>query len=127
MFASFLVFLGAGIGGTLRHLFNLGCVRLCGPSFPWGTLGVNILGSFAMGLLVGWLAFRSAEAWTPNARLFLATGVLGGFTTFSSFSLDSVLLFERGEVMAAGGYVLASVSLSILALCAGLALVRMAS
>ena len=124
MNAVFLVFAGAGIGGVARHLVNLGCARICGAVFPWGTLAVNIVGCMLMGLLIGWLALRAGAAWTQDARLFLGTGVLGGFTTFSAFSLDAMQLFERGEMSLALGYVLASVVLSIAALAFGLALVR---
>lgn len=119
-----VVFLGAGIGGALRHGANLGCARLCGTAFPWGTLAINVTGSLLMGLTAGWLAFRAGEAWTQNLRLFLTTGILGGYTTFSAFSLDAMLLWERGEVGAAAAYVLGSVIVSILALAVGLALVR---
>jgi fluoride exporter len=119
-----LVFLGAGIGGSLRHAVNLGCARFCGVAFPWGTLTVNVLGSFIMGALVGWLAFKAGEGWSQPLRLFLATGILGGFTTFSAFSLDAVLIWERGDAGAAAAYVAASVLLSVGGLIAGLALVR---
>ncbi len=85
---------------------------------------MNVAGSFAMGALVGWLAFKAGEGWSQNARLFLATGVLGGFTTFSAFSLDVMLLWERGEALAAATYVGASVVLSILALAGALTIVR---
>jgi len=124
MTAFLLVFLGAGLGGAARHAVNLGCGRWCGPAFPWGTLTVNIAGSFAMGLLAGWLAFKAGENWSQHARLFLATGVLGGFTTFSAFSLDAMLLWERGEALAAALYVGGSVVLSIAALAGALAIVR---
>ncbi len=124
MNAYFLVFLGAGIGGALRHTVNLGCARYCGIAFPWGTVTVNILGSFIMGALAGWLAFKAGEGWSQPLRLFLTTGVLGGFTTFSAFSLDAVLLWERGATALAAGYVAASVALSIGGLMAGLALIR---
>src|SRR5688572_29968151 len=107
-----LVFLGAGIGGALRHGVNLGCARYCGVMFPWGTLTVNVLGSFAMGALAGWLAFKAGEGWSQSLRLFLTTGILGGFTTFSAFSLDAVLLWERGQMGLAAAYVAASVLLS---------------
>jgi CrcB protein len=124
MSAALLVFLGAGVGGALRHGVNVACARACGTAFPWGTLAVNVVGSFAMGLLVAWLAFRAGSGWSQGARLFLATGVLGGFTTFSAFSLDVVLLWERGAALAALGYVAASVVLSIGGLVLGLAVVR---
>jgi fluoride exporter len=119
-----LVFLGAGIGGALRHSVNVGCARYCGTAFSYGTLMVNILGSFLMGAIAGWLAFKAAEGWSQPLRLFLTTGILGGFTTFSAFSLDAVLLWERGEAGLSLGYVAASVILSIVGLVAGLALIR---
>lgn len=124
MISYLLVFLGAGIGGALRHGVNLGCARYCGVAFPWGTLTVNVAGSFIMGALAAWLALRAGEGWSQPLRLFLATGILGGFTTFSAFSLDAVLIWERGEAGHAAAYVAASVVLSIAGLVAGLALVR---
>jgi fluoride exporter len=124
MNALVLVFLGAGLGGAARHLVNLGCARACGTAFPFGTLAVNIVGSLLMGLLAGWLALRSGIAWSQNLKLFLATGVLGGFTTFSAFSLDAISLIERGDWALASFYVLASVMLSILSLGLGLAMMR---
>jgi CrcB protein len=87
-------------------------------------MAINILGSGLMGLLVGWLAFQAGEGWTQHGRLFFATGVLGGFTTFSAFSLDAVLLWQRGDLAMAAFYVLGSVVLSLIALFTGLALVR---
>jgi CrcB protein len=122
--AYFLVFLGAGIGGALRHGVNVGCARLCGTAFPWGTLVVNIVGSLIMGVFAGWLAFKAGEGWSQPLRLFLATGILGGFTTFSAFSLDAVLIWERGHMGLAAAYVFASVVLSIAGLLAGLGLIR---
>ncbi|WP_404293348.1 fluoride efflux transporter CrcB [Microvirga sp. RSM25] len=119
-----LVFLGAGIGGALRHGVNVGCARVCGMAFPWGTLTVNVLGSFLIGALAGWLAFKANEGWSQPLRLFLTTGILGGFTTFSAFSLDAVLIWERGQNGLAATYVAASVLLSIVGLVAGLGLVR---
>ncbi|HEX2256374.1 MAG TPA: fluoride efflux transporter CrcB [Afifellaceae bacterium] len=118
-----LVAAGGAIGAALRHLVGLGALRLFGAGFPVGTLTVNVAGSFAMGLLIGWLALRAAGG-GQNLRLFLATGVLGGFTTFSAFSAETVLLWERGAAGAALGYVAASVVASIAALVAGLAIVR---
>lgn len=119
-----LVFLGAGIGGALRHGVNVGWARACGTAFPWGTLTVNVVGSLAMGLIGGWLASKTQAGWSQPLRLFLTTGILGGFTTFSAFSFDAVLLWERGALGAAAAYVGASVVASIAALVAGLALVR---
>ena len=117
-----LVALGGGIGAGCRHLVNVGALRLFGPGFPVGTLAVNVVGSLLMGLLAGWLALKGSGG--SGLRLFLGTGVLGGFTTFSAFSLDAVLLWERGAAAGAALYVLASVVLSILALLLGLAVVR---
>jgi CrcB protein len=122
MNALILVVVGAGIGGGLRHFVNVGAARLLGIQFPWGTLAVNLIGSFAMGLLIAWLALRVSGG--QALRLFLATGVLGGFTTFSSFSLDAVLLWQRGSTVVAGLYVVASVGIGIAALVGGLALGR---
>jgi CrcB protein len=124
MQSALLVFLGAGIGGVLRHGVNTGCARFCGTFFPWGTLTVNVVGSLLMGVIAGWLSYRAEAGWSQPLRLFLMTGILGGFTTFSAFSLDAVLLWERGEPALAGGYVLGSVILSVAALAAGLAVVR---
>ncbi len=119
-----LVFLGAGIGGALRHGVNVGCARMCGTAFPWGTLTVNVVGSFIMGAIAAWLAAKAGEGWSQPLRLFLTTGILGGFTTFSAFSLDAVLIWERGQAGLSLAYVTASVILSIAGLVAGLALVR---
>ena len=124
MNATLLVFLGAGIGGALRHGVNVLTARFLGSGFPWGTLTVNVIGGSAMGVLAGWLALKAGEEWTQSVRLFVATGILGGFTTFSAFSLDAVLLWERGASAAAAAYVLASVVLSIAGLLAGLFVVR---
>jgi fluoride exporter len=124
MLGSSLVFLGAGLGGLLRHGVNAAALKAFGPGFPVGTLVVNVAGSLVMGVLAGWLAVKAQAAWSADVRLFLMTGILGGFTTFSAFSLDAVLLWERGAVGTAAAYVLASVLLSIGALIAGLSLVR---
>jgi fluoride exporter len=117
-----LVFIGGGLGSSLRHTVNVVSARYLGTAFPYHTFIINITGSIVMGLIAGYLAFRG-EASQPW-RLFLMTGVLGGYTTFSAFSLDSALLYERGEVGLALFYVLGSVVFSILGLFAGLALVR---
>lgn len=119
-----LVFLGGGIGAALRHGVNLWAARLLGTAFPWGTITVNVVGSLAMGLLVAWFAFRGEIGLSQHARLFLTTGVLGGFTTFSAFSLDVALLWERGAPGFAVVYALASVLISLAALFAGLWAVR---
>lgn len=122
--ATILIFFGAGLGGVLRHGVNLAALRLAGPSFPFGTLTVNVAGSLVMGLLAGWLAVKAGEGWVQDVRLFLATGVLGGFTTFSAFSLDVALLWHRGETALAATYIAASIFLSLAALFAGLAIIR---
>jgi len=123
MYALFLVVVGGGIGAGIRHGMNIGAARLLGTEFPWGTFAINIIGSFLIGIVAAWFAFRN-DAASQSLRLFLTTGILGGFTTFSAFSLDFALLFERGEIMAAVWYVVGSVGLSLLAIFAGLWLVR---
>jgi CrcB protein len=115
-----IVFLGAGIGGALRHGVNLGAARLFGFGFPFGTLIVNVVGSLLMGLFAGYFAYRTGVP--QHFRLFLTTGILGGFTTFSAFSLDAALLVERHAYGLAAAYVAASVAVSLAALFAGLAL-----
>ena len=117
-----LVFFGGGLGAMLRHLVNVTCARCVGTAFPYGTFIINITGSTVMGLIAGYLALKG-EASQPW-RLFIMTGILGGYTTFSAFSLDSAQLYERGELGLAALYVVGSVALSIAGLFAGLALVR---
>ena len=117
-----LVFVGGGLGASLRHLINVICARVLGTGFPWGTFIINVTGSTVMGLIAGYLALKG-EASQPW-RLFLMTGILGGYTTFSAFSLDAVLLYERGALGLAALYVLGSVVLAIGGLVAGLALAR---
>ena len=117
-----LVAAGGAIGSVFRYLVGVWSVRLAGVNFPWGTLTVNVVGSFLIGLLVELVARRLNAS--MELRLFLGTGVLGGFTTFSSFSLDAVSLFERGALGLSAVYVLASLSVSIAAVFAGLALGR---
>ena len=117
-----IVFLGAGLGGALRHGVNVGAARLLGLGFPFATLAVNVAGSFAMGLLAGYFAYRTGVS--QHMRLFLTTGVLGGFTTFSAFSLDTAVLIERHAYGQAAAYVLTSVIISIAAVFVGLALFR---
>jgi CrcB protein len=117
-----IVFIGAGLGGALRHGVNQLAGRLLGLNFPHGTLIVNVLGSFAMGMVIDYYALRG-EASQPW-RLFLATGVLGGFTTFSTYSLDVALLWGRGEGILAGLYAIGSVVASIAALYGGMSVMR---
>lgn len=124
MHSSIIVFIGAGVGGVLRHLLNALVTALVGSSFPVGILAINVIGSTAMGLVAGYFAF-AGEA-PSGLRLFLGTGILGGFTTFSAFSLDTALLIERGQTPAAVLYVALSVALSILGLFAGLWAMRAA-
>jgi CrcB protein len=117
-----IVFLGGGLGAAIRHGVNLGIARLLGTGFPFATLLINVTGSLIMGLAAAYFAFKgdASQHW----RLFLTTGILGGYTTFSTFSLDVALLYERGEIGLAALYVLLSVAVSIAGLFAGLALVR---
>jgi CrcB protein len=117
-----VVFLGGGLGAAVRHGMNLAVARLFGTSFPYGTLIVNVSGSVVMGLIAGYFAFRGGAS--QHWRLFLTTGILGGYTTFSAFSLDAVLLWERHELVSAAVYVGGSVGLSIIGLFGGLILVR---
>jgi len=119
-----IVFLGAGLGGAMRHGVNVGAARLFGYGLPYGTLIVNIAGSFLMGLLAGYFAFRPGMG--QHMRLFLTTGILGGFTTFSAFSLDAALLVERHSYGLAAGYMVGSVAASLAALFFGLAMFRTA-
>jgi CrcB protein len=120
--AYIIVFLGGGIGAALRHGVNLAAARLLGSSFPWGTLTVNVVGSLVMGLMAAWFAFEGSPS--QHWRLFLTTGILGGFTTFSTFSLDTAVLYERGELGAAAVYIVVSVAAGLAGLFGGLALVR---
>ena len=117
-----IVFIGGGIGSGIRHGLNIGIARLLGNGFPYATLLINVTGSFIMGAVAAYFAFKgdASQHW----RLFLTTGILGGYTTFSTFSLDAALLYERGELGLAASYVLLSVVVSIVGLFAGLALVR---
>jgi fluoride exporter len=123
-FTFLLVFIGGGIGSMLRHAANQVGAFLFGVNLPSGTLFVNIIGSLAMGLIAGWFAFRGQG--DQSMRLFLTTGIVGGFTTFSAFSLDTVLLWERGETVTAALYVAVSVAASILGVFVGLGIMRTA-
>lgn len=120
--AYIVVFLGGGLGAALRHGINIGVARLFGGGFPYATFFINVSGSFVMGLIAAWFAFKgdASQHW----RLFLTTGILGGYTTFSTFSLDAALLYERGQIALAATYVIGSVVLGIVGLFAGLAIVR---
>jgi len=117
-----IVFLGGGVGAALRHGVNLASARWLGTGFNYATLIENVSGSFVMGLLAAYFAFKGGPS--QHWRLFLTTGILGGYTTFSAFSLDTILLYERGEPWLAALYAALSVGLSVGGLVAGLALVR---
>lgn len=114
------VALGGAIGSSLRYLSNVGAMRWIGPGFPWATLFVNILGSFVMGLIVEVLAQRGGQHYAP----FLMTGILGGFTTFSAFSLDTLTIWNRGDHALAMIYVAASVGFSLAAIAVAMHLFR---
>jgi CrcB protein len=130
-----MVFVGAGLGAVLRHSINglalrwpglgLPSLGLSGLGLPVHTLFINSAGSFVMGLVAGWFAFRASGQNPALWQLFLTTGVLGGFTTFSAFSMETVLLWQRGQHIIALAYVGSSMILPIMACAAGLALVRM--
>jgi fluoride exporter len=117
-----LATVGGAIGAGARHLVNVGFVRWLGPNFPWSTMVIDIVGSALMGVVVTLIALRFGGS--PELRTFLATGILGGFTTFSAFSLDAYNLLTRGDTLAAALYVIASVALSIAGLVVGLTLAR---
>ncbi len=124
MINMFLVMGGGAVGAGLRYQLGRLSTYLFGPGYPWGTLAANIAGGFAMGLLAGWLARTSAG---ESYRLLLGVGVIGGFTTFSAFSLETMLMLQRGETGQALGYVLVSVTGAIAALALGLSAVRIAA
>lgn len=115
------VALGGALGAVGRYSVNVTTTRLFGPGFPWGTVTVNVLGSFLMGVIVVALAQKGGMRFAP----FLMTGVLGGFTTFSAFSLDTMTLVERGDITQAALYVVGTVVVGLLAIIAGMALTRM--
>lgn len=124
MTSALLVFFGAGIGGVLRHGVNFAAMRWPLVGFPYGTMAINVVGSGLMGLVAGWFAFRAGEGTPQDLRLFLTTGILGGFTTFSAFALDAATIIERGDWGVALGYALVSVVGSVLAVFAGLGIMR---
>jgi CrcB protein len=117
-----LIFIGGGVGSALRYGASRASLELIGPNFPAGTLFVNVVGSTLMGILAAWFALRGEADQT--ARLFLTTGIIGGFTTFSTFSLDIAVLWGRGEQATTIGYVLATLVLSVAGLFAGIAATR---
>lgn len=123
-----IVFIGAGIGGALRHGVNGLALKLAGPDFPYGTMTINIAGSLAMGFIAGYFAFRGGSGMfgqmSQHWRLFLTTGILGGFTTFSAFSLDFATLWERGAAMPAAVYLVVSVGGSLVAVFVAMAAAR---
>ncbi|MBL4811114.1 MAG: fluoride efflux transporter CrcB [Rhodobacteraceae bacterium] len=114
-----IVALGGAVGAVLRYLTGLGALRVFGPGFPWGTFTVNLVGSFLMGLCFVLLAEKSGQA-----RLLLMTGALGGFTTFSAFSLDAVTLWQRGAHLSAASYTFGTVILGFVGLIAGIAFAK---
>jgi CrcB protein len=124
MLNTLLVMIGGAIGAALRYQLGHVSLRLMGPGYPWGTLAVNVLGSFIMGLVTGWLALRYDGSQAEQLRLLIAVGVLGGFTTFSAFSLDAFLMMQRGEWLSMFVYISASVIASIGALALGLTIMR---
>jgi CrcB protein len=121
-FVFLIVFVGGGIGSMLRHGVNQASASIFGLHFPHGTLIVNLLGSFLMGLIAGWFAFRGVG--TQQLKLFLTTGVIGGFTTFSAFSLDASLMLERGKTGVAMLYIAGNVIGGIGGVFVGLAILR---
>jgi fluoride exporter len=116
-----VIFIGGGVGAILRHAVNVACAARFGIHFPSGTLAVNIVGSLLMGFVAGWFAFRGDG---HLLRMFLATGIIGGFTTFSAFSLDAALLWERGQTAVAALYVSGSVAAGIVSVFAGIGIMR---
>jgi len=123
MYPYLLVAIGGALGSVARYGTGVAVGRVWNLSFPLGTMLINIAGSLVMGLFIGYLA-RTTPSWQADARLFVAVGVLGGFTTFSSFSLDTIAMIERGDIGPALAYVLASVIIGIGALYVGLLVMR---
>lgn len=120
-----LIAAGGALGAVSRHFVNQVALRLIGPEFPWGTAAVNVAGSFAIGLLVGWLAF-AGRAEATEIRLALGVGFLGAFTTMSAYALETVLFIERKAYLLALGYAAGTVTVSVAAVFAGLLLARKA-
>lgn len=117
-----LVAIGGAIGSVARYLVGVWGLKLGGPNFPWGTITVNIVGAFLIGLMVEMVARRFDAS--AELRVFIVTGIIGGFTTWSSFTLDAVVLFERGSIGLSAVYLFASLFVSFAAIFAGLALGR---
>ncbi|MGA1803622.1 fluoride efflux transporter CrcB [Rhizobium sp. HT1-10] len=122
MFQVLLVAFGGAIGSVLRYYVGVWSLRLAGPTFPWGTLTVNVVGSFVIGLFAEMIVRKFGGS--VELRLLLMTGILGGFTTFSSFSLDTLALIERGSIGVAALYVVVSVGVSLVMVFAGLSVAR---
>jgi CrcB protein len=118
-----LVFIGGGVGAVARHFTGQLALRAFGPAWPYGTFAVNVIGGLLMGVLAGWLAHRGGENQMRWA-LLLGVGVLGGFTTFSAFSLETVSMLQKKAYVSGGVYVVSSVLLSVAALWLGLSLSR---
>jgi fluoride exporter len=117
-----IVFIGGGVGSVARFALSSLVGKYAGTNFPWGTLAVNLIGAFCIGLVVEALALKTNAP--PQLRLLLVTGLLGGFTTFSAFSLENALMFERGDYLTLGLYVTASVVGTLIAVCAGMYVLR---
>ncbi len=117
-----LIAAGGALGSVARHGVNQMAARISGTDFPWGTLGVNVMGSLLIGVIAGLLAFMTE--WSQDVRASVVVGILGGFTTFSAFSLDAVLLAQKGQYGLMAAYIGASVFVSILAAKAGLMIIR---
>lgn len=124
MTPALLVFVGGGLGAVARYFVSLAATRAFGTNFPWGTFGINVSGSLLMGLIAGFIVGRGSPVEWDTARLFLTTGILGGYTTFSAFSLETIMLWERGDMGALGFYVIGSVAFSIAALFLGYSLAK---
>ena len=124
MYAIFLLCAGAILGIVLRQGLDAATEQWFGSVFTWSAMGLNLAGSFALGALVGWLAFRTERGWTRPFRLFSVIGIVGGFTAFPVFALDFARLFDSGDIARGAGLMVASVALSLSAVFGGLYLVR---
>jgi fluoride exporter len=124
MYAIFLLCAGAAMGIVLRLGLDAVTEQWFGSAFSWSAMGLSLLGSFALGALVGWLAFHTERGWTQPFRLFSVIGIVGGFTAFPVFALDFARLFDSGDIARGAGLMVASVALSLSAVFGGLYLVR---